>query len=44
MMVGWLFAVDLTPSSMYSWYLVQTAVWPLIWAKPTWVSEQEPRE
>lgn len=30
MMAGWLWAVVLTPSSMYSWYFEQAAVWLLI--------------
>lgn len=35
MMAGWLWAVVLTPSSMYSWYFEQAAVWLLICERPT---------
>lgn len=39
-MLGWVWAVVLTPSSIYSWYLEHAAVWPLIWDRPTWKSRK----
>lgn len=42
MMAGWVCAVVLTPSSMYSWYFEQAAVWPLIWERPTWIESKDP--